>query len=151
MAALFAPPGSWSTAPGQADAQPGAMPAVAEDAAEAEATNLHFFQLPLNALSSPGGVPSWKVPRDGLLGELVMRRSGKLEMRVGDSVYAVQPGTACSFDQEIVSFATPATAGSHMDLHRVGKLRSRLVVTPDANHLFRHFSARDLNGRADGL
>ena len=47
----------------------------------------------------------------------------------------VEPGTVCSFDQEVVSMSVPSTPGAPVDLHRLGKMHERLVVTPNLDKL----------------
>ena len=47
----------------------------------------------------------------------------------------VQPGTVCSCDQEVVAMSVPGAPGAPIDLHRLGKMRERLVVTPNLDHL----------------
>jgi len=80
----------------------------------------------------------------GLRGEVEVYRSGKVVLRVGGVGLTVQPGAACSFEQELaclVPAAAPAKAPAPgdddeeppppVDLHRVGRVHQRLVVTPD--------------------
>lgn len=71
----------------------------------------------------------------GPLGELVVRRSGEVALKIGERILDVQPGTACCVDQEIVALVTPATPRGSVELHRLGKMNERMVVTPDVNHL----------------
>ena len=71
----------------------------------------------------------------GLLGELVVRRSGKVQLRIGALSLDVQPGTICSTDQEIVTMAAPSEAGGDVELHRLGKMPERMVVAPNLDHL----------------
>ena len=71
----------------------------------------------------------------GELGELVVHRSGKVSLRIGERLLEVQPGTACSIEQEIVAMRMPTAPGAHVDLYRLGKLRERLIATPDLDHL----------------
>lgn len=71
----------------------------------------------------------------GQLGELVVRRSGKVCLQIGGLMLDVQPGTICSVDQEIVSMGVPEEPGGKVDLHRLGKMHERFVVTPNVDDL----------------
>ena len=72
---------------------------------------------------------------EGQLGELVVRRSGAVSLHIGDFKLDVQPGTTCSIEQEVVAMAMPPAPGEKIDLHRLGKLQERVVVTPDLDDL----------------
>jgi DNA-directed RNA polymerase III subunit RPC4 len=71
----------------------------------------------------------------GHLGELVIRRSGKVALKIGDMMLDVQPGTACCLEQEIVAMEMPRVPGGDVQLHRLGKMHERMVVTPDIDAL----------------
>ena len=72
----------------------------------------------------------------GQLGELLVRRSGKVTLSVGGMMLDVTPGTTCSIEQEIVVMGIPERPGEHVDLHQIGKLHERMVVTPDLEHFW---------------
>ena len=69
------------------------------------------------------------------LGTLVVRRSGRVALEVGGFLLEVQPGTNCTFDQEVVAMRPPTAPGGNMDLHQLGKLQGRLVATPNLDQL----------------
>ena len=108
-------------------------------------------QLPVKAEAGPststasaadGAAPCDPPPNDlqslgsAQIGELVIRRSGKVGLRIGGLTLDVQAGTVCSMDQEIVRMGAPqGPAGSRVDLHRLGKLQERFVVTPNIDDL----------------
>ena len=72
---------------------------------------------------------------EGQLGELIIYRSGRVALQIGEHKLDVQPGTVNSCEQEIVSMSMPETPGGPVDLHRLGKMHERLVVTPNVDHL----------------
>ena len=71
----------------------------------------------------------------GQLGELVVRRSGKVALRIGSLCLDVDPGTTCSVDQDIVAMALPNEPGGDVSLHRLGKMPERMVVAPNLDNL----------------
>ena len=79
----------------------------------------------------------------GQLGELVVRRSGKMQLVMGGHVFDVQRGTMTSFDQEVVSMRMPAKPGEPCEMHRLGKMQERMVCTPDLEHLLKRCSTAE--------
>ena len=73
----------------------------------------------------------------GQLGELVVYESGRVALVIGEHELDVQPGTVCSCEQEVVAVGMPQIPGGPVDLHRLGKMKERLVVTPNVDHLLR--------------
>ena len=69
-----------------------------------------------------------------------MHRSGRVRLRMGDFFLEVQPGTSCSSEQELVALGS-AAPGERVDLHRLGKLHDRMIVTPDVEHLLAQCAA----------
>ena len=63
----------------------------------------------------------------------------QVALQIGDLLLDVQPGTVCSFDQEIVSIGMPSTPGGPVDLHRLGKMHERLIITPSLDSLADNF------------
>lgn len=57
-------------------------------------------------------------------------------LHVGETLFDVQQGAGCSFDQELISIGQPARGGDQVDMHRLGKLNERVVVTPNIDSLF---------------
>jgi len=70
-----------------------------------------------------------KVP-PGLMGKLVIYKSGKVKLRVGDLLLEVSQGTTTLFHQELVSFDA-----NRKEAHRLGSVERRLVCTLDVEHL----------------
>ena len=71
----------------------------------------------------------------GQLGELIIYKSGAVALQIGEHSLDVQPGTVGSCDQEVVTMSVPSKPGDPVDLHRLGKMHERLVVTPNLDHL----------------
>ncbi|XP_026171461.1 DNA-directed RNA polymerase III subunit RPC4 [Mastacembelus armatus] len=72
---------------------------------------------------------------EGFLGKLQIRKSGKLELKLGDIVMDVCEGAAFSFLQELVSVhLSDGTTGNMMVL---GNVCHKLVVSPDFQALLR--------------
>ena len=61
----------------------------------------------------------------GLLGKLVVRASGKVELRMGDVTLEVDSGLPCSFGQEVVSIDEQSKQYCVL-----GPVSKRLVCTP---------------------
>ena len=71
----------------------------------------------------------------GQLGELVVHKSGKVCLQIGGLMLEVQPGTVCSHHQEVVTMGMPEQEGGSVELHRLGPMHDRLVVTPNIDEL----------------
>ena len=71
----------------------------------------------------------------GQLGELVVHKSGRVCLQIGGLMLDVQQGTVCSHAQEIVAMSLPDKPGGSVDLHRLGAMQERLVVTPNIDEL----------------
>ena len=62
--------------------------------------------------------------------------SDEFQLRfIGEHALEVQPGTVCSCDQEVVAMGMASSPGGAVDLHQLGKMGERLVVTPNVDHL----------------
>ena len=72
---------------------------------------------------------------EGQLGELIIYRSGRVALQIGEHKLEVGPGTVNSCDQEIVSMGVAGSPGAPVDIHRLGKMHERLVVTPNVDSL----------------
>ena len=86
----------------------------------------------LAALTPPPGQAQTSGPAP--LGELLVYKSGDVRLRVGEYLFHVEPGTACSFEQELIAMGPPA---EHVELLRLGELSQRVIVTPDVEHLLK--------------
>ncbi|KAF4362422.1 hypothetical protein F8388_012214 [Cannabis sativa] len=62
----------------------------------------------------------------GLVGKLLVYRSGAIKLKIGDTLYDVSSGMDCVFSQDVVAI-------NHAEKHCciVGELNKRAVVTPD--------------------
>ncbi|CAJ1080589.1 DNA-directed RNA polymerase III subunit RPC4 [Xyrichtys novacula] len=76
---------------------------------------------------------------EGLLGKLQIRRSGKVELKMGDVVMDVSEGAAFSFLQQLVSVRL--SDGRTGDMMVLGNVNHKLVLSPDFQALLRHSSA----------
>ena len=77
---------------------------------------------------------------EGYLGKIQVRRSGKTQLKIGDALLDVDLGTQVGFLQDLVSVDTGAGA-SHQevgDMTVLGRVRHRMVITPDWDHLFKN-------------
>ncbi|KAM8876975.1 DNA-directed RNA polymerase III subunit RPC4 [Synchiropus picturatus] len=66
---------------------------------------------------------------EGLLGKLQIRRSGKVELKLGDIILDVTEGAAFSFLQQLVS--VQLSEGKTGDLMVLGNVQHKLVLSPD--------------------
>uniref|UniRef100_UPI0037E923DD DNA-directed RNA polymerase III subunit RPC4 n=1 Tax=Semicossyphus pulcher TaxID=241346 RepID=UPI0037E923DD len=72
---------------------------------------------------------------DGFLGKLQIRRSGKVELKLGDVVMDVSEGAAFSFLQQLVSVRL--SDGRTGDMMVLGNVHHKLVLSPDFQALLR--------------
>lgn len=80
---------------------------------------------------------------EGYLGNLIVRKSGRTQLRIGDDFFDVELGTQVGFLQDLVSVATPqredneeVSGGQVGEMTFLGRVRHRAVVTPDWDNLF---------------
>ena len=59
----------------------------------------------------------------------------KVCLQIGGLMLEVQPGTVCSHHQEVVTMGMPEQEGGSVELHRLGPMHDRLVVTPNIDEL----------------
>ncbi|KAL5019273.1 hypothetical protein ScPMuIL_004995 [Solemya velum] len=69
---------------------------------------------------------------EGLIGKLVIRKSGRTQLVLGNITLDVSMGTPCAFLQDLASIRTSGDSG---DLTVLGHVKQRLVCTPDFNML----------------
>uniref|UniRef100_A0A1D1Y243 DNA-directed RNA polymerase III subunit RPC4 n=1 Tax=Anthurium amnicola TaxID=1678845 RepID=A0A1D1Y243_9ARAE len=67
----------------------------------------------------------------GLMGKIVVYRSGIIKMKLGDAFFDVTPGSNCMFAQDVMAINTQE---KHCSL--IGELNKRVIVTPDVETLF---------------
>lgn len=112
---------------------------------------LLFFQLPTHlpvqsTLGNPPGGrssddPSASNPDDGrggglaelpegYMGKLVVYKSGKVKLKLGDVVLDAVPGAKCKFYQEVAAIDV-----GRKECHILGDVQQRVVLTPDIDHL----------------
>lgn len=73
---------------------------------------------------------------DGLIGRVVRRRSGKIQMLLGDVVYNLSVGIDPGWLQEVMSVQTTDADRRHGTLNNLGQIGAKLNVTPDWERLF---------------
>ncbi|KAM7017577.1 DNA-directed RNA polymerase III subunit RPC4 [Tautogolabrus adspersus] len=66
--------------------------------------------------------------REGLVGKMLVRRSGRVQLILGQVTLDVSLGTSCSFLQELVSIGTEERTG---DLTVLGNIKHKMVCSPD--------------------
>ncbi|XP_028852332.1 DNA-directed RNA polymerase III subunit RPC4 [Denticeps clupeoides] len=66
--------------------------------------------------------------QEGLVGRMLVRRSGRVQLILGNVSLDVALGTTCSFLQELVSIRTEGRSG---DLSVLGHIKHKLVCSPD--------------------
>ncbi|CAM0954826.1 unnamed protein product [Alopecurus aequalis] len=66
----------------------------------------------------------------GLMGKLLVYKSGKVKMRIGDALFDVSPGSNCMFVQEVAAINT-----REKHCCTLGEISKRAVVTPDVEYL----------------
>ncbi|KAG8376210.1 hypothetical protein BUALT_Bualt09G0039400 [Buddleja alternifolia] len=111
--------------------------------------NMIFLQLPAtlptinpsiktednNANSSKGSGKSQKpcsleeLPA-GLMGKMLVYKSGAIKLKLGDTLYDVSAGLECVFAQDVVAINTETKQCCN-----VGELNKRAVITPDIDHI----------------
>ncbi|CAK1594168.1 unnamed protein product [Parnassius mnemosyne] len=72
---------------------------------------------------------------EGRIGKLQVRRSGRVTLTLGDTVFEVCPGTKAAFHQEAVSVAVDDSSRS-ANLVALGPLQHKLNIVPDWQALF---------------
>ncbi|XP_074526723.1 DNA-directed RNA polymerase III subunit RPC4 [Halichoeres trimaculatus] len=71
---------------------------------------------------------SLKDLREGLVGKMLVRKSGRVQLILGQVTLDVSLGTSCSFLQELVSIGTEGRMG---DLTVLGNVKHKMVCSPD--------------------
>lgn len=72
----------------------------------------------------------------GDLGEMLVHKSGKVSLQIGNFRMHVDPGTPCSFAQELAALKLPPQGSTDgVQLLRLGPVHERLLVTPDIARL----------------
>uniref|UniRef100_A0A8B9KMN7 DNA-directed RNA polymerase III subunit RPC4 n=1 Tax=Astyanax mexicanus TaxID=7994 RepID=A0A8B9KMN7_ASTMX len=66
--------------------------------------------------------------QEGLVGKMLVRKSGRVQLILGNVTLDVALGTSCSFLQELVSVGTEGRRG---DMSVLGHVKHKLVCSPD--------------------
>lgn len=66
----------------------------------------------------------------GKMGKLVVYKSGALQLKLGDVLYDVSPGSDCSAAQDVVAINT-----KDKECCALGELHNRALITPAIDHL----------------
>lgn len=82
---------------------------------------------------------------DGRIGRVVRRKSGKIQMILGDLVFNLSLGIDPGMLQEVMSVQTLDADPRHGNLYNLGPIQAKLNVTPDWQKLFASKAAE--NGR----
>uniref|UniRef100_A0A8C6S7M8 Polymerase (RNA) III (DNA directed) polypeptide D n=1 Tax=Neogobius melanostomus TaxID=47308 RepID=A0A8C6S7M8_9GOBI len=72
--------------------------------------------------------------REGLVGKMLVRKSGRVQLLLGQVTFDVALGTTCPFLQELVSVGTEGKSG---DLTVLGHIQHKMVCSPDFEALLR--------------
>ncbi|XP_041818451.1 DNA-directed RNA polymerase III subunit RPC4 isoform X2 [Chelmon rostratus] len=81
---------------------------------------------------------------EGFLGKLQIRKSGKVELKLGDVVMDVSEGAAFSFLQQLVSVRL--SEGRTGDMMVLGNVHHKLVLSPDFHALVRQAVTQQQQG-----
>ncbi|GER46539.1 DNA-directed RNA polymerase III subunit RPC4 [Striga asiatica] len=79
--------------------------------------------------SSKKGCKLEELP-EGLMGKMLVYKSGAVKLKLGDVLYDVSPGSDCSFAQSVMTINT-----ANHECCELGELSKRAVVTPDIDSL----------------
>ncbi|KAI4801221.1 hypothetical protein KUCAC02_000145 [Chaenocephalus aceratus] len=90
------------------------------------------------------GCPVLSQLPEGFLGKLQIRKSGKVELKMGQVVMDVSEGAAFSFLQQLVSVRL--SDGRTGDMMVLGNVRHKLVLSPDFQALLREASPQQPQG-----
>ena len=89
---------------------------------------------------------------EGYLGKIQVRRSGKTQLKIGDALLDIDLGTQVGFLQDLVSVDAGASHQEIGDMTVLGRVRHRMVITPDWEHLFNsggNGGANEASGSSD--
>ncbi len=78
---------------------------------------------------------------EGYLGKIQVRRSGKTQLKIGCALLDVELGTQVGFLQDLVSIRTSLNPQEVGEMTVMGRVRHRMVVTPDWDYLFKSGAA----------
>ncbi|XP_008333785.1 DNA-directed RNA polymerase III subunit RPC4 [Cynoglossus semilaevis] len=70
--------------------------------------------------------------REGLIGKMLVRKSGRVQLILGQVTLNVSLGTSCSFLQELASVSAEGRSG---DLSVLGNVKHKMVCSPDFESL----------------
>ncbi|KAM4577414.1 DNA-directed RNA polymerase III subunit RPC4 [Odontesthes bonariensis] len=80
---------------------------------------------------------SLKDLREGLVGKMLVRKSGRVQLIMGKVTLDVSLGTTCSFLQELISINSEGKTGN---LTVLGNIKHKMVCSPDFEALIEHSS-----------
>ncbi|KAJ8420780.1 hypothetical protein Cgig2_022646 [Carnegiea gigantea] len=66
----------------------------------------------------------------GAMGKMVVYKSGAVKLKLGDTLYDVNPGSDCIFSQDVVTINT-----KEKNCCAVGELQKRAILTPDVDSI----------------
>ncbi|KAL2940852.1 DNA-directed RNA polymerase III subunit RPC4 [Bienertia sinuspersici] len=71
----------------------------------------------------------------GVMGKMLVYKSGAVKLKLGDTLYDVSPGSDCTFAQDVVAINVEE---KHCCV--IGELNKRATITPDVNSILESFS-----------
>ncbi|KAB2049962.1 hypothetical protein ES319_A13G212700v1 [Gossypium barbadense] len=71
----------------------------------------------------------------GLMGKMLVYKSGAVKLKLGDTIYDVNPGLSCVFAQDVVAVDT-----AKKQCCVVGEVNKHVVVTPDMDSVLNRLS-----------
>lgn len=111
---------------------------------EGKAEDKRSTYLQAHEAAGKEGCPVLSQFPEGFLGKLQIRRSGKVELKLGDVVMDVSEGAAFSFLQQLVSVRL--SDGRTGDMMVLGNVNHKLVLSPDFQALLRQASLSKQQG-----
>ncbi|KAL5216087.1 hypothetical protein ABZP36_007488 [Zizania latifolia] len=89
-----------------------------------------------NSGTRPSALPGSRLKElpGGFMGKILVYKSGKVKMKMGDILFDVSPGSNCMFVQEVAAINT-----REKHCCTLGEISKRAIVTPDIEHLLDSF------------
>ncbi|XP_059179999.1 DNA-directed RNA polymerase III subunit RPC4 [Centropristis striata] len=112
---------------------------------EGEPQDKRSAQLQAQEAAVKEGCPVLSEFPEGFLGKLQIRKSGKVELKLGHIVMDVSEGAAFSFLQQLVSVRL--SDGRTGDMMVLGNIQHKLVLSPDFQALLREAAAQQQQGQ----
>lgn len=72
--------------------------------------------------------------REGKIGAIVIKRSGKMQLQIGNKSFELNSGRSAEFVQDVVA---KVEEDGQKKMGHLGRIRSQYVVTPNWEHLLK--------------